>query len=416
VIRPGDVVVNIERVCVELEQLAQFSDSPAPSVTRILFTQPDLEARIFVCERMSQAGLQVHTDAAGNIFGRWDAGDPLLPPVATGSHIDAIPHAGRFDGTVGVLGGLEALRTLRESGFQPKRPLELIVFNSEEPTRYGIGCLGSRLLSGQLDTLRASQLVDTNQVTFEETRRMAGCHGSLADVVLSPGQYHAFVELHIEQGPKLEEASIPIGVVTAIAAPAAVRVVFHGKGGHAGTVLMPERVDALLPAAQLALVVEQLALHEGGHDTVATTGLLQVHPGAINSIPSRVTMEIDVRDIELDRRNRVLDRIQQQAQEIGNDRNLKTTVELINADPPATCNPTVVAAVKDTCRTIDVTCLEMISRAYHDALFMALIAPTTMVFIPCRDGISHRPEEFATPEAIKTGIHVLAGTLKRLAE
>jgi len=178
---------------------------------------------------------------------------------------------------------------------------------------------------------------------------------------------------------------------------------------------MPDRRDALLPAAELALAVEQVAKKSGAIDTVATTGLLQVHPGAVNSIPSRVVMEIDVRDIDLQRRDDVLRQIQQQTQQVGARRDVKCSIETLNADPPATCDQAVVTAIRQACEDSGARYQEMISRAYHDSLFMALVSPTGMIFIPCRDGISHRPDEYASPEAIGQGAEILAGTLAKLA-
>ncbi len=293
----------------ELKRLAKFSDAPAPAVTRVMLSDTDLAAREFLTELFRAADLHVRIDAAGNIFARWAGSDPNLPAVATGSHTDAIPHSGMYDGTVGVLGGLEAIRTLQRSGFKPRRSIELIMFTSEEPTRYGVGCLGSRLMSGVMSTDAAETLTDDTGLTFREFHRRASGQGNLSDVRLNTGQYNAFVELHIEQGPRLEGAGIPIGAVTAIAAPAALRVTYEGIGGHAGAVLMRDRRDALLPAATLALAVDAAARMLGGADTVGTTGVLDVHPRAINSIPSRTYLEIDIRDIDRHRRDRVLNHV-----------------------------------------------------------------------------------------------------------
>jgi N-carbamoyl-L-amino-acid hydrolase len=408
--------IDGERIGRHLERLAEFSDATPPAVTRVLFTPADLEARAFIQGLMQEVGLRVRPDPAGNLFGRWDGSATGLPPVATGSHCDAIPHSGRYDGTVGVLGGVEAIRALRDGGFLPRRPIELILFTSEEPTRYGIGCLGSRLLSGQLSPQAAAELCDATGETFEATRTRTGCGGSLAAVRLATGSYRAFVELHIEQGPLLERAGVPIGVVEAIAAPAALQVTFTGEGGHAGAVLMAGRKDALLPAAELALAVERAALESGGADTVATVGVMDIHPGASNSIPGRCEMKVDIRDIDVARRNTVLARIQQDAQSIGNRRRVGTRVELINADPPLACDRGVIAAIEAASRDAGLTCQRMISRAYHDSLFMGLVAPTSMIFIPCRDGVSHRPDEYASTEAIARGVEVLARTLAALAK
>jgi N-carbamoyl-L-amino-acid hydrolase len=412
---PPKVQIDLARLTGELEQLAQCSDADPPAVTRILFTEPDLKARAFLKSAFAAADLVVREDSVGNLFARWPGAAPDLPPVATGSHTDAIPFSGRYDGTVGVLGGLEALRSLRAAGWRPRRSLELLMFTSEEPTRFGIGCLGSRLLAGSLDAAGAAGLTDVDGATLDEVRRRAGCSGALADVRLPQGHYAAFVELHIEQGPLLEREQVPIGAVTAIAAPAALRVRLVGEGGHAGAVPMPDRKDALCAAAEIVLAVEAAAQSTGRPDSVATTGVCRVHPGAINSIPGQVTLEIDVRDTDLGSRDRVLDRVRQAIRTIADRRGLGVEVDLLNADPPAEAAPELFAAIQAACRRLQLACKPMVSRAYHDALFMARLCPTGMIFIPCRGGVSHRPDEYSSPEAIGRGVEVLSLTLAELA-
>ena len=418
-----DLNVDIARTTAELDRLAQFSDVPTPAVQRVVFTPTDLAARRYLTDLFAEAGLSVRVDPVGNIFARWEGADPSLPAVATGSHTDAIPYSGKYDGTVGVLGGLEAIRTLqrfmRAAGFipaAPRRSIELVMFTSEEPTRFAYGCLGSRLLSGQLPPDAAAKLTDADGQQLDEVRRSAGLSGSLADVRLPPGHYSAFVELHIEQGPLLEFANLDIGAVTAIAAPAALRVRYTGPGGHAGGVMMADRRDPLLAASRLALEVDASARESGSPDTVGTVGVLDVHPRAVNSIPRDAMLEIDVRDIDGPRRDRVLERITQKAQQFGDSFGVPTTIELINADPPTTSDPTIVAAIEKSCADARLSHQRMVSRAYHDSLFMSLVCPIAMIFIPCKDGMSHRPEEYSSPEAIRAGIDVLARTLYQLAQ
>ncbi|MCX6101031.1 MAG: M20/M25/M40 family metallo-hydrolase, partial [Candidatus Bipolaricaulota bacterium] len=212
--------INLSQLQQEIDELALISENPPPVVTRVLFSTADLKARAYVKDLFRQAGLAVRDDGAGNIFARWAGKDSTLPPVATGSHIDAIPNAGRYDGVVGVLGALEAIRSLQRAGFQPARAIELIVFAAEEPTRFGIGCLGSRLLAGALALEKAAALRDSEGKSLEELRGAAGLGGlDLRQVRLAPQCYSAFVELHIEQGPVLERENLPIGIVEKIAAP-----------------------------------------------------------------------------------------------------------------------------------------------------------------------------------------------------
>ncbi len=407
--------VDIDRVMAELDALAGMSDAPPPAVTRVLYTRTDLAARAFLKDLCAEAGLTMRVDPIGNTFARWEGLSPELPAVGTGSHTDAIPYSGRFDGTVGVLGALEAIRALKNGGFWPARSIELLMFTSEEPTRFGIGCLGSRALCGSMSADQMIALRDPEGRGFDEIRRVTGYSGDLSAVQLPEGYYSAFVELHIEQGPILERERMPIGIVTAIAAPAALRVTWEGEGGHAGAVLMPDRRDALCAAAEAVVQVESAARDIGGADTVSTTGVCRVHPGAINSIPDRVTLEIDVRDIDVATRDRVVDRIREAIDAIAEKRRVTTRVELLNADPPATMARVVVDAVGEACAALGLASRPITSRAYHDSLFMARIAPTGMIFIPCKGGISHRPEESSEPAEIARGIEVLALTLARLA-
>lgn len=410
------VEIQPARVMRELTELAEFSSEPSPAVTRVVFTEPDLQARSWLKRLCEDAGLPVREDAVGNTFARWNGSEPNLPAVGTGSHIDAIPNAGRYDGTVGVLGGLEAIRVLQDSGLRPKRSVELLMFTSEEPTRFGVGCLGSRLISRSLRADAADKLVDQEGRTLDELRTSAGFSGNLNSVALSSGYYHAFVELHIEQGPMLEREGMDIGVVTHIAAPASLRVEIEGEGGHAGTVLMPERRDALTAASELVLAIESAAHATGSTDTVATTGVCQVFPGAVNSIPSRVQLGVDIRDIVLERRDSVIDAVRRAAERIGAERNVAIAIDVINADAPATCDPLICSAIATRCEEQRLSFVKMISRAYHDSLFMSRVCPVAMIFIPCRNGVSHRPDEYASEEAITNGIRVLAGTLAHLAQ
>ena len=409
------IEVNQPKLQSEIEALSAISDAEAPAVTRIVFTPTDLKARSWLKARCQEAGLAIREDAIGNTFARWTGSDPALPAVGTGSHIDAIPNAGKYDGVVGVLGGLEAIRALQRSAFRPQHSVELLLFTSEEPTRFGIGCIGSRLLSGTLTAEAARKLKDSNGNSLDEVREKAGFAAPLEDVKLSTNYYSAFVELHIEQGPLLERQQIPLGVVTSIAAPASLHIAVEGSGGHAGGVLMPDRRDALCAAAELILATENSARTSGAVDTVATVGICEVFPGAVNSIPSRVRLTADIRDTDLKRRDEVMQKIETAAQAIAAKRQVTIRNELVNADAPAQCAPAVIEALSQSCRKHNLNFLPMVSRAYHDSLFMSRIAPTAMLFIPCRNGYSHRPDEYASPEDIARGTLVLAETLAALS-
>ena len=423
------IVIDGERLDRELRELAGFTQvehSPmGTAVTRVVFTPDDLAARVWLKGLAEEAGFAVRVDGVGNTFIRWEGREAGLAAIATGSHIDAIPHAGMYDGTVGVLGGLEAMRALKASGFEPKRSIELVLLTSEEPTRFGIGCLGSRLMAGTLSAERADGLVDLLPgaevgTTLATVRAEAGFTGSLATVKLAPGHYEGWVELHIEQGPLLEREGLPIGMVTDIAAPAGYRFVVEGVGGHAGALLMPDRRDALCAAAELILSVERHVLKanadSGTSNTVGTVGTCEVHPGAVNSVPSRVTLQLDIRDTDPERREGVMRAVRADSAEIMATRGVTIAESLVNADAPATSSPKIVAAIEAACREAGLPFKKMVSRAYHDSLFMARICPIAMIFIPCRGGVSHRPDEYASISAIVNGTRILASALATLAK
>jgi ureidoglycolate amidohydrolase len=472
--------INTDRLLRELHHLATLTDcppttdttlpDPTTAVTRIVFTPRDLEARAYIASLATAAGFQIRVDAIGNTFIRFPGLDPNLPAVGTGSHTDAIPHAGMYDGTVGVLGGLEAMRSLKESGFTPTRSIELLVFTSEEPTRFGIGCIGSRLLGGSISPTAADALTDRlpetdlgapsvpvasspervgsqttaalHEVpTLKTVRTAAGFTGPLTTVPLPPNYFHAWVELHIEQGPLLEremqqassEHRVPqgfslghptppeqtiLGIVTNIAAPASYRYEITGFGGHAGALLMPDRRDALTAAAELILSVERHTLAanaaSGSSDSVATVGTVAVHPGAINSVPSRVTLTLDIRDTDVSRRNQILSAVRADIDSIQSRRRVTVTEHQINADVPAISDPRILATLEAICNSESIPYKKMVAHAYHDTSFIAPIAPVAMIFIPCRNGVSHRPDEFSTPESIALGTRVLALALAQL--
>jgi N-carbamoyl-L-amino-acid hydrolase len=266
-----------------------------------------------------------------------------------------------------------------------------------------------------LTPAKAAAYLGEDGASVDAARTEMGLKGSLEDVPLSSDAYNAFVELHIEQGPILEAEELDMGSVTGGAARASLRVGFEGSGGHAGAVLMPQRRDALIGASRLAIAVEKFALDSPRPDTVATVGVLDVHPRAVNSIPSRVEMQIDVRDIHLDSRDTVVRQICEETNRISEERNLDLAIEVTNSDPPATCSADVIRAITESADEAGASSMKLVSRAYHDSLFMARVAPTGMIFIPCRGGVSHRPDEYSSPEQLEIGCQVLARTIAKLS-
>ena len=415
VVDDARLAIDGARIEAELAHLGTFTEAPPPAVTRVLWTPTDLAGRAYVRTLLEAEGLTIRTDSIGTIFARWSGADASLAPVATGSHVDAIPNAGRYDGCYGVIGAIEAIRGLRRAGFAPRRSIDIIVFASEEPTRFGVGCLGSRLMTGAMTPDAARLMRDASGVSLEEARAAAGHIGDIESAQLAPGDIEAFLELHIEQGPVLERLNVAVGIVTAIAAPTTLRVTVHGEGGHAGALLMADRRDALASAAEVVLAVEGAARASGAVDTVGTVGQLAVFPGAVNGVPSRVDLSIDVRDVDGARRDATVAKIRASMNEVAARRGVRVDIATVSDDPPATMDAGLIDVLDAAANDAGVATHRLPSRAYHDSLFMPRACPTAMLFVPCRDGVSHRPDEFATEADMADGVRVLAHALARLS-
>jgi hydantoinase/carbamoylase family amidase len=352
----------------------------------------------------------------GNLYGSWPGSEPEAPRVLTGSHVDTTLNAGAYDGVLGVLGAVEAVRLLRAAGFVPGRTIEVIAWAGEEP-RFGTGCVGSRCAAGDLSRADLDRLVDRDGVTMAVALRAAGLDpDAVRDAVVDPATVHALVELHIEQAIVLEEYGEPIGVVEAIAAPHDFRLTFTGAATHAGATPMGLRRDALVGAAETVLAVEAAARASASATTVGTVGVVRALPGAINVVPGEASVDVDVRDSDEAAREAVVGEIVAAARAIGARRTLDVGVDDIVVDTPVNCDPAVVSASVAACESLGLPFRRMISGAYHDAMIMGRRVPVGMIFVPSRGGVSHHPDEYTAPEALDRGVAVLAGTLQRLAE
>jgi hydantoinase/carbamoylase family amidase len=401
----------------QLNTLAAINSDPSGGgITREVFTEEYTQANDHVAELMRSAGLEVRVDAFGNLFGRLQGSEPDAPAILTGSHIDTTLNAGAYDGVLGVIGAIEALRALQDAGWQPVRSVEVVAFAGEEP-RFGSGCIGSRALVGDLDREELDTMVDRNGVSVAQAMRSVGLDPDrLPDMRLDPDGVHAFVELHIEQGSVLETAGIPIGVVTHIAAPHDLRVTVRGAAAHSGATPMNMRHDAFAGAAEAASLIEGLAVNSASQTTVATVGVVHVRPGAINVIPGEVELHIDIRDSDLQARTDVVDAFSEGLQEIAARRGLSIDVDTIRHDYPAACDTGIVDAARAACGEIGEPYLDVISGAYHDAMILGPHVPIGMIFVPSVGGISHSPLEFTAPEDLDRGVRVLAATLRRLSD
>ncbi len=405
------------RLHAAIAHLATFNANPAAGgITREVYTPLYEESLEYVAELMREAGLTTRVDAAGNLIGSWPGSEPDVPAVLTGSHFDTTLNAGAYDGVVGVLGAIEAVRTLRERGAQPRRTIEVIGFAGEEP-RFVAGCIGSRAMAGELPRAMLDAYADRDGVTIAQALRSVGLDpDSVNEAKLDFDAVHAFVELHIEQGGVLEAGGETIGVVTSIAAPHELRVRLKGVPNHAGATPMTLRHDALAGAAELILALEKLARDSPSGTTVGTIGVIRALPGAINVVPGDVVVEVDVRDSDLAARKAVVDTLLVVADKLCARRGLSLEIETIAEDHPAHSSELVIEATEAACSQLGLPHRRMISGAYHDAMVLGSHAPIGMIFVPSAGGISHHPDEYTSPEEIDAGVDVLTGVLARLAE
>ena len=405
--------VNKERVNELLTGLAKFTASEE-GVTRLAYSPLDKEAQGWLLKQVQDLGLSVREDAVGNVFLRREGVDGGLPAVACGSHLDTVIHGGAYDGMCGVVGALEALYMLRDA--QLTRSIEVLIFRAEESSRFGFATMGSKLLTGAATVAKLSKGGKKGDISFEEALRQWGCDPArAAEALLAPGAFASFSELHIEQGKVLEEKGINIGIVHNIAAPTRFKIHLQGMADHSGATPMGMRRDALVAAAKLILAVNEAAEDEKEHGTVGTVGVVEVEPGSINVVPGAVTLWVDVRGVEPASIQRTLENIQAEAENVAVTDRVGVRIEMLTADSPVPLDETLALQTEGICKDLDYSYLHMNSGAGHDSMHMAKIAPTTMVFIPCKGGISHNPAEFASLDDICRGINVLAHIIHKEA-
>jgi beta-ureidopropionase / N-carbamoyl-L-amino-acid hydrolase len=405
-------VPEVDRFMGDLHALSGYRLDDAPGWSRPAFSPPYNRSRAWIASRMRDAGLTVRTDEVGNLIGTLAGTDPTLPAVSTGSHTDTVRGGGRFDGIVGVVGAIEAVRLLRTRGVPLLRSLRVVDFVGEEAGEFGLSCIGSRAVTGHLDDTFL-QLTDERGRTLSAClEELGGAPPDLDAVRWRAGELHAFVELHIEQGAELEERAVDVGVVQAIAGISRMRATFDGKADHAGGTTMERRRDALTTAAETVLALEAYASDGGG---VATTGQLVVEPGQANVVPGRVQMWAEMRspdDPWLERGRASVGRVAEQAAQR---RHVELRLDWLQTVSPVACDAAVQDLVESSAREGGYSSRRMASAAGHDAAHLASVAPMGMIFVPSRDGRSHCAEEWTAPEQIAAGIHVLAGTLARAA-
>jgi N-carbamoyl-L-amino-acid hydrolase len=404
--------VNSRRLQETLEKLSEFGRNPEGGVTRPAYSETDMAAREYVMGLMKQAGLEVRVDPAGNIFGH-RAGSEKLPILLFGSHIDSVPHGGNFDGDVGSLGSIEVLRAMKEQHIATRHPLEVVIWANEEGNHFSLGDLGSSVASGSLGPEILDRKDEQGMTLADWLRRYGQDPAHLTDARIPRGAVAAFVELHIEQGPYLDEAKIPIGIVQGIVGTKRWKCVVTGFANHAGTTPMDRRRDALAAASRDVLAVREAVRAETGRQ-VGTVGYLKTEPGVVNVIPGNVEFPVELRDLEVAKIDRIWDHIQEKFKAADAQENTETSCTPLNVIQPALANPQLQNAIREAAKSMALATMDLPSAALQDAQEVAKIAPMAMIFVPSRDGISHSPKEFTSWQDVTNGAEVLYRTIMLL--
>ena len=403
----------------DLNSIGRIGIGDHGGVTRLVFSIKELRSRQVLIHLMRQAGLKIHIDAIGNIFGRLEGHSPKAPAVLSGSHLDTVIHGGKYDGPVGVIGALEAVRTINENRVPIHSPLEVVCFVGEESSRFGFSTLGSSLVAGEVHAKDLANAVDAQGTKLADVLASLGiARKNLGSLARNPKSLKGYLELHIEQGPILEALGKRIGLVTSIAAPTRFKVIFTGQADHSGTTPMEMRKDALVAAARLIEFVEKTcrrfsAMAKGR--VVGTVGALKVEPGVINAVPGKTELLVDIRAITAQAKDRVAREVRAEAQRIAHRRAIAVEILTIREEDPVPLDHRFLQLTKKICAEKNIVYEIMPSGAGHDAMQMAKITPAAMIFIPSQRGISHNPLEWTDAEDIGLGAQILMETMVRVA-
>ena len=401
--------VSKERLLRNLKKLSEFGINKNNGNDRVAYSDYDIQAREYLKEYLKNLGLKVEVDYAANIIARKEGANKKLKPIIFGSHVDAVPNGGHFDGPLGVIGGIEALETILDSKITTSHPLELIIFTNEEG-----GVFGSRALAGKLNNDALGIKTASGFTNGEGVDRLGGNQKRIFEVIKSSNDYHAFVELHIEQGNVLNKSNVDIGVVTGIVGLKWWDVVIEGFANHAGTTPMDERKDPMITAADFILLVREVISELPGNQ-VGTVGKIEAYPGAPNVIPGKVKLSLEIRDLDENKIDFLFSEIEKEAKMVAlkNETTISFSSIDINASP-ALMNKQVQSLIIDSANELNYSFKKMPSGAGHDAQDMAIIVPSGMIFIPSIDGISHSPKELSSDEDVYKGANVLLNTILKL--
>jgi beta-ureidopropionase / N-carbamoyl-L-amino-acid hydrolase len=401
--------VNGPRIESRIKELAQFGIDENGHGYRVAYTQGDVEGRAWFIKLMNKAGLEPTIDAGGNIIGKRKGKNNSLKPIAFGSHIDMVPDGGNYDGTLGSLSALEAIEVLNENNITTNHPLEVIIFANEEG-----GLIGSRAMAGNLTAEGLKQISQSGLVMAEGIKTIGGNPDNIQSCIRKKGDFHAFLELHIEQGGILEAENLNIGVVEGIVGIVDIEVTVEGVANHAGTTPMKLRQDALLAASRLIIAVNEVINSVPGNQ-VGTIGKITALPGAYNVVPGHVTLGLEIRDLSSDKIEQLYAEIQKRAATLAADSKTKISfMREASEVKPALTNKHLQQQIEAAAKGLGLTTKLMQSGAGHDTQQMATLAPVAMIFVPSVGGISHSPKEFTETADMTNGANVLLHTVLRV--
>ena len=407
-------MIQKERLQKDFAAMAQLTGL-GEGVNRLAFTDADWEGRQYIIDCMIDAGLDVEIDGFGNVIGYKIGTNPDLPVVMVGSHTDSVPNGGNYDGVVGVLSAIEAVRSMIDDGFEHEHTIAVVDFMCEESSRFGAATLGSKAMRGKLTLNDLHRLVDKQGISLYNALKNRKLYPDAIESMAYKRPVKAFIEMHIEQGKVLEHEQKQIGIVSGIAAPERFYVTIRGNADHSGATPMNLRHDALCGASKIILGIEEITSMQEEPPVVGTVGVVEVTPGAMNVIPGAVKLGVDIRSISKVARDSVVFLIKELIDVIAEKRSLSYTIEPISKESPVSMHSSMIEEIKRATKSLNIEYLTMPSGAGHDAMHWTDVAPTGMIFIPCRDGISHNPAEFAAMDDIVAGAEVLETVIKNIS-
>lgn len=406
--------VSGKRLAQRLDDISKIGLTELNGANRPGYSDQERQAKDLIAGWMKEAGLTVREDEAGNLFGRLSGKNDSLPAILSGSHVDSVPNGGHFDGTLGVLSALEVVEAWKETGYQPEKSFEVVVFSDEEGARFNSGLHGSKGMMGTEDLEEKLKLTDSEGLSFAEVFKQAGLRAEdYPKAKRDPKEIDMFAELHIEQGKRLEKANLPCGIVSGIAGSCRIEFTFIGKAGHAGNTPMNGRKDALLAASEFVLEVNKLP-KQFSDSAVATVGKLDVEPNGVNVIAGKVTLYVDTRDIYKETRDQLADRIIELSREIGNKYGIEVEHVEKTRVTPVQISDELQDLISESLQENGIETLKMPSGAGHDAMILGAEIPVAMIFVRSKDGISHNPAEWSDLNDCVQGVHVLKTFIEKL--